>query len=448
MTVVKTGVTVSFVLKEPKIDLDDSTNRDETLIIFRVSSGRDINKRFSTGFKINPKYWDSGKYRVRNVAAVSNSLEINNYLDSLKYDFNKLIADKITDKIPITADVVKEVYNAVSNKELVAERVEQMTFFKFCDVFISNKKMSLPKKRGNKSETVGVYEQAITHLKEFQKDKNFKVDFDTIDLDFYYEFKGYMETKKKKDGEFYAKSTFGKHIKTLKSILNAATYQGHNNNLKYRHPEFKIISEVTTAIYLNNDELMAMFQLDLSSNKNQEKARDIFLIGCEIGQRVSDYNNLQNCEIAERNGDEYFVIKQKKTGNIVHCLITPAVRSIMNKRYDGKPPSKMSEPYINKFIKEVGAEAKINEKITFKRTQGGVLKETSISKYDLISTHTARRSYATNKYRAGVPVHDILPLTGHKTEREFLKYIREDGMDKAARIVNTKAFKDSYLKVV
>lgn len=448
MSVVKTGVTVSFVLKEPKIHLDNSNNRDETLIIFRVSSGREINKRFSTGFKINPKYWDSGKYKVRNVAAVSNSLEINNYLDSLKYDFNKLIADKITEKISITGNVVKEVYDLVSNKKLVTERIEQMTFFRFCDLFISNKKMSLPKKRGSKSETVGVYEQAINHLKGFKIDENYEVDFDSIDLEFYYEFIEYMQTKEKKDGTNYSANTIGKHIKTLKTILNAATYDGHNLNLKYKHPEFKIVSEITTAIYLNNNELMAMFQLDLSSNKNQEKARDIFLIGCEIGQRVSDYNNLQNCEIVKRDADEYFVLTQKKTGNIVHCLITPAVRSIMNRRYDGKPPSKMSEPYINKYIKEVGAEAKINENVNFKRTQGRALTETSISKYDLISTHTARRSYATNKYRAGVPVHDILPLTGHKTEREFLKYIREDGMDKAARIVNTKAFRDSYLKVV
>lgn len=448
MPVVKTGVTVSFVLKEPKIHLDNSNNRNETLIVFRVSSGKGINKRFSTGFKINPKYWDSGKQRVRNVAAVSNSLVINNNLDSLKNDFNKLIADKISNKVIITSDIIKEVYKSVSNKNLVAEREEQMTFFKFCNIFIEKKKVSLPKKRGGKSETVGVYEQAIKHLKEFQEDENYEVDFNSIDLEFYYEFREYMQTKEKKDGTLYSANTIGKHIKTLKTILNAATYEGYNTNLKYKHPEFKIVNEITTAIYLTNDELMDMFELDLSNNKNQEKARDIFLIGCEIGQRVSDYNNLQNCEITKHNGDEYFVITQKKTGNIVHCIITPAIRSIMNTRYDGKPPSKMSEPYINKYIKEVGEEAKINEKIVFKRTQGGVLKETRINKYDLISTHTARRSYATNKYRAGVPVHDILPLTGHKSERELLKYIRENGMDKAARIVNTKPFRDSYMKVV
>ena len=102
--------------------------------------------------------------------------------------------------------------------------------------FISNKKKSLPKKRGSKSETVGVYEQAIKHLKEFQQDENYEIDFKSIDLEFYYEFIEYMQTKEKKDGTHYSANTIGKHIKTLKTILNAATYDGYNENHKYKHP--------------------------------------------------------------------------------------------------------------------------------------------------------------------------------------------------------------------
>ena len=108
----------------------------------------------------------------------------------------------------------------------------------------------------------------------------------------------------------------------------------------------------------------------------------------------------------------------------------------------------MIEQYINICIKEVGQMAGINEIVRFERTQGGNKEIKQIPKYELISTHTARRSYSTIKYKAGVPVQDIMPLTGHKTEREFLKYIREDGKDRAARIVESEAFKNSYLKVV
>lgn len=449
MPVTKTSVSVSFVLKEPKIHLNADIMRDETLIVFRVSSGRKINKRFSTGFKINPKYWDKSKQKVRNVAAVPNRLEINSYLESLKNDFNRFIVDRISKGENITKLVIKDVYDAISNKGLVGEGVEEkMTFFKYCDLFLENKEKMLPKKRRGKSETVGVYKQAIKHIEGFQNDEGFKVDFESIDLEFYFEFVEYMQTKEKKDGGSYSANTIGKHIKTLKTILNASVYDGFNSNLKFKHPEFKIIKELTTAIFLNNEDLQHIFELDLSKYPKHEKVRDIFIIGCETGQRVSDYNNLSDFPIIKHKGEDYFKIKQKKTENTVLCNVTPAIRHIMNKRYNSLPPTRMSEQDINECIKEVGQMAEINEDVLFERTEGGEKVKRTIPKYKLISSHTARRSFATNKYNAGMNVNDIAELTGHKSTREFLKYIREDGKEIADRIVKAKEFKNSYLKVV
>ncbi|WP_172827429.1 site-specific integrase [Formosa sp. Hel1_31_208] len=441
-TVLKTKVSVNFVLKEPKA-------KNETLIVFRVSAGRKIDRRFSTGYKVKPKYWDSTKKKVRNVATVSNSLEINNYLDQLKNEFNKIVADRISKGEMITKDSIKEIYHSISNKEQIKESDETMTFFKYCDVFIEGKIRTLQKdNKRAKSTTVSAYKQAIKHIKEFQKDEGFKVDFDSIDLEFYYSFVEYMQTKEKVDGSFYAINTIGKHIKTLKTILNSATNEGHNSNSKYKLPEFKIVNELTTAVYLDMDELKNMFELDLSKYPEHEKARDIFILGCETGQRISDYNNFSNCQIIKEDDGEYIQVVQKKTRNKVYCFITPVMRKIMNDRYNGNPPKPMIEQYINACIKEVAQMAGINKRVKFERNEGGnqVVKE--ILKYKLISTHTARRSYSTIKYRAGVNVHDIMPLTGHKSEREFLKYIREDGKDRASRIVQSNAFKDSYLKVV
>lgn len=440
--VVKTQVSVSFILKEPK-------KKDGTIILFRVSAGRDINNRFSTGYKIKPKYWDSTKKKVRNVADVSNSLEINNYLGQLKNEFNKIVADKISKGEVLTKESLKEIYHSISNKGQIKEDSDEMTFFKYCDTFIAGKRKTLKKddKRG-KSTTVSVYQQAINHLKEFESQTGFKISFDSIDLNFYYDFIEYMQNKEMKNGSLYSLNTIGKHIRSLKTILNAATYDGFNTNLKYKHPEFKITEELTTEVYLSNEELMKMCKLDLSNYPEHEKARDIFILGCETGQRISDYNNFSNCEIFSQNKEDYFVVNQKKTGNKVFCLITPMMREIMNARYNGNPPSFMNEQYINVKIKEVAQMAGIKDLVKVEETKGGKKIFNEIAKYKLISSHTARRSYSTIKYRAGVPVHDIMQLTGHKSEREFLKYIREDGREKAARVTDTKAFKDSYLKVV
>lgn len=439
-SVVKTQVTPSFILKEPK--------SDETIILFRVSSGRAINMRFSTGYKVNPKFWDKENQKVRNVALVSNSVETNIYLDSLRNNFNKEISNVVNKGEKVTKDVIKEVFNIVSNKKQVAQvEVEKMTFFKFCEKFINDKTKTLPAKRGNKSETVSVYKQAVKHIKEFAESQSYNVDFETIDLEFYHEFIEYMETKEKKDDEYYSANTIGKHIKTLKSILNAATYDGFNHNLKYKHPEFKIISELTTAIFLNNDEIMSMFNLDLSDNPQLEKARDIFILGCETGQRISDYNNFRECEIVTHGESEFFKVIQKKTGNVVYCLITDAMRKIMNDRYEGKPPTPMTEQHINQSIKFVGEKAKIYDEINFERTEGKKKVKTNKYKYEMICTHTARRSFATNSYNSGMNVNDIMVLTGHKTLKEFLKYIREDGKNITAQIINKTEYKNSRLAV-
>ena len=45
-------------------------------------------------------------------------------------------------------------------------------------------------------------------------------------------------------------------------------------------------------------------------------------------------------------------------------------------------------------------------------------------KWELLSSHTGRRSFATNEYLAGTPSITIKAITGHKTEEAFLRYIK------------------------
>jgi hypothetical protein len=442
--VIKTSVTATFLLKEPNIHLDDKKNRNETIIVFRVTAGRNIDVRLSTGYKINPRYWNKAKQRVKNVAAVTNAVPINIDLDKIKNDFDRLVSQYITDRKAITKDSIKEIYHTVSISQLIAPVVEEkMKFFKFCnEIFIPTKEKKLPKTRGKKSQTVSVYKQGINHYREFQEDEMFDVDFDTIDMGFYYEFIEYMQDKTKKDGTNYSVNTIGKHIKTLCTILNEATALEYNTRLAYKSADFKIVSEITTAIYLTNDELQKMINLDLSKHPKHEKARDIFIMG-------SDFNRFSECIIETNDKKErYFVVNQKKTGNKVHCFITPVMKQLMDARYKGEAPSKMIEQHINKYIKEVAEMTNIEDVVVFERTEGGVKVKREIPKYSLVATHSARRSYSTNKFKAGLKPSEIMHLTGHKTEREFLKYIREDGKTQASRIVNTEAFKNSYLKVV
>lgn len=86
---------------------------------------------------------------------------------------------------------------------------------------------------------------------------------------------------------------------------------------------------------------------------------------------------------------------------------------------------------MNEYIKEVGELAEIKEKETLFKTRGTLRIESTPSKYELICTHTARRSFATNLYLQGVPSYTIMQITGHKTEKAFLRYIKVSSLQHA-----------------
>ena len=87
-------------------------------------------------------------------------------------------------------------------------------------------------------------------------------------------------------------------------------------------------------------------------------------------------------------------------------------------------PEVISNQKFNDYIKEVGKLAEINQNETITKTIGGVLTTIYLPKYELISSHTGRRSFCTNMYKRGLPTLMIMSISGHKTEKSFLKYIK------------------------
>jgi integrase len=95
---------------------------------------------------------------------------------------------------------------------------------------------------------------------------------------------------------------------------------------------------------------------------------------------------------------------------------------------------------MNEYIKKVGEIAKINEMTMSSITRGGMIEKTTTEKYKLISTHTARRSFATNLFLADVPAITIMKITGHKTDKSFLRYIRISQEENANKLLNHPFF--------
>lgn len=116
-------------------------------------------------------------------------------------------------------------------------------------------------------------------------------------------------------------------------------------------------------------------------------------------------------------------IKQYKTKDKVVIPLHPMVGTILNK-YHGNLPNNISNQKFNDYIKEACKIAGINESVSKSITKGGINRSKNYKKWELVSSHTARRSFATNLYKSGFPTISIMAITGHKTEKAFLTYIR------------------------
>lgn len=407
----------NFYLRKPKSTI-------ETPIFLRLfCKSRGI--KYPTGINIHPLHWDKNKQRIKPVSKVENHLELNRYLDILKKVADKSFWDLTNDAdgIPPSLSTLKlEIDKRLDRVEKEAE----ITFFDFFQKIIDQSEAGtrlnpLTGKVINPN-TIKTYVTTLKHLKDFQKLYCTKITFERIDLNFYNAFTEYLIKEKK-----LASNSVGKDIQVLKLIMNEALDLHLTSNTSFKTKRFVVIREESDSIYLDKDELEELKNYDLSDKPKLERVRDMFLIGCFTGLRYSDYSILANDNI--KNG--YIQINQTKTGSPVTIPIHKAINSLLEK-YNGAFPPPLTNQKTNEYLKEVGKEITCLKKPVVKNiTKEGTNKKTSFAKWEMLTTHTARRSFATNEFLAGTPTLTIMAITGHKTEKAFLKYIKLNSSDHA-----------------
>lgn len=284
-------------------------------------------------------------------------------------------------------------------------------------------------------------------IERYEKHIGRKLYFEDIDMNFYSSFSKWFY------GLGYSVNYFGSFIRILKAVMVEARDQDKlHDNTTIHNKNFTAPSMDSDSIYLTEDELLKLHNLqitpeliteiypDLAKNKIQpriraySKARDIFLIGAFTGLRVSDYARLQ-----EMNISDSIRIQTAKTGAKVVIPIHWVVQEIIDRGFDFS--EKMYDQKINSYIKEVGRAAGICDDVMITRNVGGHSIQETYKKYELITTHTARRSFATNAYKAGIPTIAIMKITGHTRETTFLRYIKVSEDENAEMLKNHDFFK-------
>ena len=243
----------------------------------------------------------------------------------------------------------------------------------------------------------------------------------------------------------YMVTSINKYIICFKAMIqNAMDQELHNNLIALRAFSKKKIQETDKAkeIYLTKTELQALYEMPLEGLK--DKVRDVFLVGCYTCQRFSDYARLEQENFTKTaKGTKVVRIVQEKTGNdVVIPILNDNLLHIAEKY--GYDIPKVNDVILNRYIKQILKELsstvpslarkertlltmKEREKekqglVSFERdNKGNVIKP----RYELVSSHTARRSGITNLYLSGnFDTYQMMSISGHRDEKTFYEYIK------------------------
>lgn len=287
------------------------------------------------------------------------------------------------------------------------------------------------KRRKISKATLNVYNEVLRHVQAFETHTKTKVTFESFTHDFYDAFVDFLTydyiSYRFKNSQGLKVNTMGKTIKHLRSFLK-------DRMSRKIIPEsdlsmFKTMEEPADAIYLNTQEIETIFNLDLSNDGYLEQHRDLFVLRCYTGLRFSDFSIISKEDV--RNGMLHK--KQEKSNHWVIIPLRATAKFILDEKFKTGIPL-VSNSEFNGTIKQIGKLAGLTATIKFSHKKGTRKILTAKPKHDWITSHTCRRSFCTNEFLAGTPVELIMKISGHKSLKDFYKYIKISPEEAAGKI--------------
>jgi integrase len=379
---------------------------------------------FSFGQTIKPSDWNDKKQRVKNKQTTTEDgkFALNDLLDNLEKICYKTYSESLKDGIP-EPDVLKEamVQFIDQNHQPEKQQSNKPSIFSLGQRFVDGEIKF--RGRDKSKSSLKNYHAVLKHIKDYATYSKSKLDFESITLDFFYSYVTYLKKVKK-----LAANTIAKDISILKVFMGEAMDLGYTDNMQFRHKKFFYQEEETEHVYLTEPELQKIYNVQIY-NKKLDQVRDLFIFGAWVGLRFSDFSNIKPENIVKIDDDYFIKIITQKTKDLVIIPCNPVIIEIFEKykQNSNMLPRTISNQKFNEYIKEVCELAELNE-------VGRLSSKPKYKLWQLVSSHTARRSFATNFYLQGFPTIDLMRITGHKTERSFLKYIRVSKLDTAKRL--------------
>jgi integrase len=418
------NIMASYTLRF-EIRKDTKPNRKGEMPISGIVSISQQRKRISTGITLPIPNWDIVNQKAiylnkkdcsklfpelnHSALPMENDIkEINKNLESIRGEIADIAKGFELKKLVYSAEMIAESYKEL-NKPLTKREEPNTVVFDFIDQFIIDNEPTTAK------GTCKAYKQLKSHLLAFiNHHKGEKITFSHTDYNFFKKFENFLVEYRTSINNV----TIAKQLRTFKSLLGHARRQGIEVNQGYR--DFKIKQQELEVIALTEDEYAAIKNVDLKGVSRHIKARDIFIFLCSTGMRYSDYDQFDRVHIKGTT----IKLTMKKTTDFVEIPLNADSSLILEKYKDLQEPlPKISRQKLSKYIKEVCVIAGINEPTEIVRYNGKEPIKKIFPKYELISTHTGRKTFCTLSIERGVDRDTVMKCSGHKSHQSFDRYV-------------------------
>lgn len=383
----------------------------------RFYHGKQIDCNAKSNILIDPKLWSNKMQSLKPSVDKNLKSVYLKKIDKLKkviiLSFNEDFSNGVIINSKWLDSIIKESYNRPSNKPDY-----EIYLCEYIEKYIKDSKTRLNSKTGKAIavKTRTRYNNTLNKIKEYQEFSNSRIKLVDVNLGFHKEYTNFLKVTHK-----YANTFIQKNISQLKTFIREAKSEGFETNSDIENKKFTFAKDETIDTYLNKHEINAIFNLNFKDNERLDNVRDLLVIGLWTGLRISDLKRISEFHFSSNT---ILISGTEKTDNIVEIPIHPQVKSILKKR-KGVLPSVISDQKFNEYIKEVCLEAGFTQKILgkLKNPKTNRKEKGYFPKYKLISSHTCRRSFATNLY-GKIDDKTIMAITTHKSHSQFMSYIK------------------------
>lgn len=410
-----------------------NSKADKPTPIYMVIRLQGKQYKFSLGVKIIPSQWDKKKERPF----------ISPYLTKLDNQNNQIVFNKISEYIVLFGNLLTYIYNNPISEEDILKMFNNkfgtnMAKRKNRNALIDMGNLVEAQRMGSESKRMylGEVKSFSLFVKE-EKDKTILY-WDEITLSLLTDYKSWLNRQqvKHKITQELVHLEDNTIIDKVIKIYTVLTYAEQKELIDLKETKLYKLKEKRqkrdkveeNQIYLTVEELATIRNLTLP--KELESVRDLFCFQTEVGQRYEDING---CNPVILNNK--IKIYQKKTKKFIYAPLTLLAQEILNK-YGNKLPN-IPIQKANKQIKEIAKRAYINYRVEVCESRGGNPYRYMVEAWQLVGTHTARRSFISNGLK-NTDSNVLRKITGHSTDSAFCRYNRIDSEDAADVIINNQ----------